>query len=69
MHFEDEMETVLDNDKNFMGCYASNQLPTVPLSFPKSLIINTATIETGGEHWVAIVLHRKQCFYFDSFGI
>ena len=67
--YSDEIETVLNNDKNFMGCYASNKLPTVPLSFPKSLIINTATFETGGEHWVAIVLQRKRCFYFDSFGL
>ena len=49
MHFEDEIETVLDNDKNFMGCYASNQLPSVPLSFHKSNItlgINSFAQET-----------------------
>ena len=64
-----EIEDILSYDKNFMGCYASNQLQSFPSSFPKSLIINTATADKGGEHWVAIVMHRKQCYYFDSFGL
>ena len=67
--YSDEIESVLNNNKNFLGCYASDQLPTVPSSFPKSLIINTAAFDTGGEHWVAIVMHEKKCFYFDSFGL
>lgn len=67
--YSDEIESILDDDKNFMGCYASDQLPTVPFSFPKSLIINTATSDTGGEHWVALVMHKKKCYYFDSFGL
>ena len=67
--YSNEIESLLEDNKNFMGCYASDQLPTVPLTFPKSLIINTATFETGGEHWVAIILHKNKCFYFDSFGL
>ena len=64
-----EIEDILSYDKHFMGCFASNQLPSVASPFPKSLIINTAPSDTVGEHWVALVLQRKKCFYFDSFGL
>ena len=64
-----EIEDILSYDKHFMGCYASNKLPSIQSPFPKSLIINTASSDTVGEHWVALVLHKKRCFYFDSFGL
>ena len=64
-----EIEDILNYDKRFMGCYASNQLPSIQTPFRKSLIINTAPSHTVGEHWVALVMHKKRCFYFDSFGL
>ena len=64
-----EIEDILSYDKHFMGCFASNQLPSFPSSFPKSMIINTDTANSSGEHWVALVLKKKSCFYFDSFGL
>jgi len=64
-----EIEDILGYDKCFIGCYASNQLPSIQSPFPKSLIINTAPSNTVGEHWVAMVLYKKKCFYFDSFGL
>ena len=67
--YSDEIETILTDNKKKLGCYASNQLPTTPSSFPKSLIINTATSDTAGEHWVALIMNRKRCYYFDSFGL
>ena len=64
-----EIEDILSCDKHFMGCYAYNQLPSIQSPFPKSLIINTAHSDTTGEHWVALVLQKKKCFYFDSYGL
>ena len=64
-----EIEAILRKNKQFLGCFAWDQLPPFPSSLPKSLIINTAKSDTRGEHWVAIVLQKKQCFYFDSFGL
>ena len=64
-----EIEDILSYDKHFMGCFASNQLPSVASPFPKSLIINTAPSDTVSEHWVALVLYKNKCFYFDSFGL
>ena len=64
-----EIEAILRRNKRFLGCFAWDQLPPFPSSLPKSLIINTAKSDSRGEHWVAIVLQKKQCFYFDSFGL
>ena len=64
-----EIEHNLKHDKYFMGCFASDLLPSFPNSFPKTLIINTKPSNMKGEHWVALVLKKKKCFYFDSFGV
>ena len=64
-----DIEKILAYNKNFMGCYAWNQLPPFPNTFPRSLIINTAHSDTDGEHWVALLLRKNKCFYFDSFGL
>ena len=66
---ETEIENILQKNKNFLGCFASDQLPSFPSTFPKSMIINTDTANSSGEHWVALVLKKKSCFYFDSFGL
>ena len=64
-----EIEDILSYEKHFMGCYGSNRLSFIQSPFHKSLIINTAPSGTAGEHWVALVLHKKKCFYFDSYGL
>ena len=64
-----EIENILIYNKNFLGCYASDRLHTLPKTLPKSLIINTANSDSDGEHWVALVLQKERCFYFDSFGL
>ena len=64
-----EIEHNLKHDKYFMGCFPSDLLPSFPNSFPKTLIINTKPSNMKGEHWVALVLKKKKCFYFDSFGV
>jgi len=64
-----DIENILFYNKNFMGCFACDQLPPLPTTFPRSLIINTAPYNTEGEHWVALVLQKNRCYYFDSFGL
>ena len=58
----EEINGWLQNEKHFVGCYAKEALPPFPSSFPKSMIIKC------DNHFVGIVLQRKQCFYFDSYG-
>ena len=64
-----EIENILISNKNFLGCYASDQLHTLPTSLPKTLIINTANSNSDGEHWVAFMLQKNRCYYFYSFGL
>ena len=59
----------LIKDKSFIGCFPFDQLPAFPETLPAKLIINTGASSTEGEHWVALLLKPKSCFYFDSFGI
>ena len=64
-----EIEQNLKHDAYFMGCYSPDLLPSFPNSFPRTLIINTVPSNKEGEHWVALVLKKKRCYYFDSFGV
>ena len=63
-----EIENYLKNQKGFLGCYAYNDLPPIPKILPASMIINTHRKNQPGEHWLALVLTKTKCFYFDSFG-
>ena len=59
----------IDKRNQFLGCFPLDQLPDFPTQFPKSCIINTQTSTKVGEHWIALILTKKHCFYFDSFGL
>ena len=64
-----EIENILKTSKNFLGCFPLDELPYFPQRLPASLIINTDTSIGNGRHWIALVLRKDQCFYFDSFGL
>ena len=79
-----QIEDYLKNDPNFLGCFPHDSLSKdsgdiiFDMMYNKecnnnkkrktrSIIINT---DSGrGEHWVAMVLTKGKCFYFDSFGL
>ena len=64
------IEEIMKNEKSFMGCYPKDKLPKrFPKVLPKTIIINTGLSSTSGDHWVALLLLKKSCFYFDSFGL
>jgi hypothetical protein len=63
------IEYLLRNKKDFLGCFPLDRLPPFPTKFPKSIIINTDKSTLPGKHWVALVLTEKKCYYFDSFGM
>lgn len=64
-----EIEKILKSDRNFIGCFAFDDLPDFPKKFPAKIIINTGSIKTKGDHWISMLLTSKECFYFDSFGL
>ena len=60
----------MKNDKQFIGCYAKDKLPKkLSKLYPKKVVINTSSSMNRGEHWVAMILFKTTCFYFDSFGL
>ena len=65
-----DIKNLLLNHKTFMGCYPCNRLPPFPKKqLPRSLIVNTDQSHESGNHWIAMILTRKNCLYFDSFGV
>ena len=58
----------MQNKKDFLGCFAMDRLPPFHNRFPKFMVINTQKSSQPREHWVALVLTEKKCYYFDSFG-
>ena len=65
----DNIEYLLNHRKEFLGCFPSDKLPEFPTEFPKSMIINTDKTNQPGDHWVALVLTKDKCYYFDSMGM
>ena len=64
-----EIENILQTSKNFLGCFAIDELPHFPWRLPVSLIVNTDISTGNGVHWLALVMEGDECFYFDSFGL
>ena len=63
------INSFLRNEVEFLGCFAIDCLPPFPTEFPKTMIINTDYKSGPGEHWVAVILLKYECIYFDSFGL
>ena len=64
-----EIENILITSKNFLGCFPLDELPYFPKRLPATLIVNTDTAIGNGDHWLALVLGKDKCFFFDSFGL
>ena len=62
-----EIENYLKDQKGFLGCFASNDLPSFPKQLPASLIINThKKNQLGGNIGWALDLNKHKCLYFDT---
>ena len=57
-----EITKYLKDCRHFLGCFSSTNLPNFPQKLPTSLIVNVSG------HWIAILLLKDVCLYFDSFG-
>ena len=64
-----EIEQLLKFEKNFIGCFAYDNLPQFPKKYPVKLIVNTGSVTTNGDHWIALTMNSNECLYFDSFGL
>ena len=69
-----DLKLICSTDKilatQFKGVYAIDNLPSPVHSFPSAFICNTDKASGPGTHWVAIYFDdKKNCSYFDSYGI
>jgi len=56
-------------NRSFKGVYPCDLTPNIDYSKKFSIIINTGTSDTNGEHFIAIYADSKKLIYFDSFGM
>ena len=65
-----DINNILIGVNGYIGCYSCNKLPSIKIvKKPVYIIVNTDTDDGEGEHWVSLILYKKKCLYFDSFGV
>ena len=57
-----DIEDDLKSCSNFLGCFPLDQLPSFPKRLPASMIINTDTSNENGDHWLGLILNKKNVF-------
>ena len=62
------LSKLLTNVSIFKGAFPSDKAPLTKPEGVEAYIINTEPAGQEGEHWVALVITKNCCFYFDSFG-
>ena len=65
-----EIQKILNCCKSFIGCFASDQLESLSLSFfPCTFIVNTDKNGMSGTHWICIRISKRKVEVFDSLGL
>ena len=65
-----EIQKILNCCKSFIGCYASDQLESLSLSFfPCTFIVNTDKNGMAGTHWICFRISKRRVEMFDSLGL
>ncbi len=65
---DSEINNYFKNEKLYLGTYAKDEIPMALAKRKRgAMIINMGDINTGGTHWVAILMGTNT-IYFDSFG-
>ena len=65
----DEILQLMKRTRNFVGCYAENELSGIRISsFPSFFIVNIDSSDLPGSHWLAVLIDRKSVEIFDSSG-
>jgi hypothetical protein len=65
-----KIQKILNCCKSFLGCFASDQLENLSLSFfPCTFIVNTDKDGMSGTHWICIRISKRKVEMFDSLGL
>ena len=66
----EKIEKILNCCKSFIGCYASDQLENLSITFfPCTLIVNTDKLGMSGSHWICFRISKRKVELFDSLGL
>ena len=66
----EKIEKILNCCKSFIGCYASDQLENLSITFfPCTLIVNTDKLGMAGSHWICFRISKRKVELFDSLGL
>ena len=64
-----QLSKILSCLPNFRGVFAADTVPVVPRDYSNwSLVVNTAPIASGGDHWVAMWFENEILHFFCSYG-
>ena len=68
--YDDEINNICKKlfGSKWGGAYAIDQIPVKKYNDIHYFIVNTDKSNGKGEHWVAVVLHKQNCYIYDSFG-
>ena len=65
-----KIQEMLNCCKSFIGCFASDQLVNLSLSyFPCTFIVNTDKDGMSGAHWICFRISKRKVEMFDSLGL
>jgi hypothetical protein len=68
--YDDEINSICHKlfGSKWAGAYAVDKIPIKKYNYIHYFIVNTDKSNEAGTHWVAVVLHKQNCYIYDSFG-
>ena len=63
------INNILNKFSAFKGTFPSDTIIISRNNDTQAFVINTSNSNSPGEHWTALILDNKKCFFFDSFGL
>lgn len=60
-----QLENILKNEPQFVGCYMNDEINKVPIRFPCGFILNTEESDKIGKHWTAVYCDNENVEYYD----
>ena len=63
-----DINSILSNTPNFLGCFAQDELPCLSASLPVFMIVNFDNSFSSGSQWIALRIDKRRLEIFDPLG-
>ena len=63
-----QINSILSNTPNFLGCFAQDELTSLSSSLPVYMIVNFDNSYSNGSHWIALRIDKLRLEIFDPLG-